>query len=169
VHISAPHIYGSALEALDLCHNSSLSFLNVGSGTGYVSSIVASIMGPKSTNFGVEIYQDVVQHSKQAIDMWKSSLADPSRIPPLQVFQGNALYVNPNRGEGSRGFDRIYIGASVERSDLSKLICLLKPGGVLVGPGTCLQRRFSPILVISKISRLCNHSGRRTCQGRSHP
>ena len=52
VHISAPHIYGSALEALELQPNSSLSFLNVGSGTGYLSCIVAEILGQKSLNFG---------------------------------------------------------------------------------------------------------------------
>jgi protein-L-isoaspartate O-methyltransferase len=34
IHLSAPHIYGSALEALELQPHSSLSFLNCGSGTG---------------------------------------------------------------------------------------------------------------------------------------
>ena len=100
--------------------------------------------------------------------MWKSSLTDPSKIPPIQVFQGNALCVNPRRGEGSRGFDRIYIGASVERSNLSKLTCLLKPGGVLVGPGTFLQMPCFHILVIKNLTP-CYHSGRRTGQGHSHP
>jgi len=134
VHISAPHIYGSALEALELRADSSLSFLNVGSGTGYVSSIVAAIMGPTSSNLGVEIFHDVVKHSQAAVATWKSSLNDPSRIPPMEVLQGNALNINPSLGEACRGFDRIYIGASVQQSDLSKLTCLLKPGGILVGP-----------------------------------
>ena len=52
VHISAPHIYGSAIEALDLVPNSSMSFLNIGSGTGYISCIVATILGPNSLNYG---------------------------------------------------------------------------------------------------------------------
>jgi len=37
VHISAPHMYGAAIQALDLVPNSSISFLNVGSGTGYIT------------------------------------------------------------------------------------------------------------------------------------
>lgn len=52
MHISAPHIYGSAIEALDLVPNSCTSFLNIGSGTGYVSAIVAGILGPNSLNYG---------------------------------------------------------------------------------------------------------------------
>lgn len=52
IHLSAPHIYGSALEALELQPNSSLSFLNIGSGTGYVSCIVADVMGTRSSNYG---------------------------------------------------------------------------------------------------------------------
>lgn len=52
IHISAPHIYCSALESLELEENSSTSFLNIGSGTGYLSCIVAEILGPKSLNYG---------------------------------------------------------------------------------------------------------------------
>lgn len=53
IHISAPHIYGSAIEALGLVPNSSASFLNIGSGTGYISCIVAEILGPNSLNYGM--------------------------------------------------------------------------------------------------------------------
>ena len=52
VHISAPHIYGSAVEALNLIPNSSSSFLNIGSGTGYISCIAAEILGSNSLNYG---------------------------------------------------------------------------------------------------------------------
>jgi protein-L-isoaspartate O-methyltransferase len=51
VHISAPHMYGSVLEALELQNNSPLSFLNAGSGTGYLSCIVATILGSPSSHF----------------------------------------------------------------------------------------------------------------------
>lgn len=58
LHISAPHIYGSAMEALELPPNSSTSFLNIGSGTGYLSCIVAEVLGAKSINFG-EVFMTV--------------------------------------------------------------------------------------------------------------
>jgi len=139
VHISAPHIYGSALEALELQENSSLSFLNIGSGTGYLSCIVASILGPRSTNYGIEIHQDVVQHSLKAISNWKNAF--DGEIPHLEVIHGNALSISTDEGEALVGFDRIYLGAAIEQKDLPKLTSLLKPGGVLVGPvGDELQK-----------------------------
>jgi protein-L-isoaspartate O-methyltransferase len=55
VHISAPHIYGAVLEALDLQPNSSQAFLSIGSGTGYLSAVAAEIMGPRSLNFGKNV------------------------------------------------------------------------------------------------------------------
>jgi protein-L-isoaspartate O-methyltransferase len=51
IHISAPHIYGTVMEELELPSNSSLSFLNAGSGTGYLTCIAASILGPKSSHY----------------------------------------------------------------------------------------------------------------------
>lgn len=133
VHISAPHIYGSALEALELIPGSSLSFLNIGSGTGYLSCIVAHILGPKSLNFGVEIHKDVVEHSKIAIHNLKN-LKAPEAVPHLEIVHGNALQISCESGESMIGFDRIYIGASVDKFNLPKITKLLSPGGILVGP-----------------------------------
>lgn len=132
VHISAPHMYGAALEALDLQENSSMSFLNVGSGTGYMNCIVAVILGPYSTNYGVEIHQDVLDHCEGAIARWKAMYHD--KLPHFQLVHGNALNISMNEGEALVGFDRIYVGASISRNNLSALTSLLKPGGILVGP-----------------------------------
>ncbi|CAB9506930.1 Protein-L-isoaspartate O-methyltransferase domain-containing protein [Seminavis robusta] len=132
LHISAPHIYGSVLEALELTPQSSLSFLNVGSGTGYMSCIVASVLGCHSNNYGIEVFKDVVEHSKEATVRWKASIRKP--VPHIEWVHGNALNINPDKGEAVVGFDRIYIGASVDKEDLPKIANLLRPGGILVGP-----------------------------------
>ena len=44
-HLSAPGIYATALEALEL--REGLSFLNVCSGTGYLSALASQILGKK--------------------------------------------------------------------------------------------------------------------------
>lgn len=135
VHISAPHIYGTVIEALELTPNSSLSFLNIGSGTGYLTCIVAEILGPTSTHYGVEIHEDVVEHCRQSLEAWKAERASASSVPQIEIISGNGLLIDNLKGESQIGLDRIYIGAAVEKRNLGQLASLLKPGGVLVGPG----------------------------------
>lgn len=141
IHISAPHIYGAVVEALDLESDSCQTFLNIGSGTGYFSCIVAQILGSKSLNYGIEIHSDVVEHSKMSIDKW-SCARRQSQITTqhsnkslhLQVIHGNGLHIDSAAGEAIAGFDRIYVGAALDDADLSKVTVLLAPNGILVAP-----------------------------------
>jgi len=133
IHISAPHIYGSVVEALDLHPNSDLSFLNIGFGTGYLSCVVASILGHRSSNYGVEIHQDVIQHSRMAIAKWKLTYKK-GKLPLIHVVHGNGLHIIADQGEAAIGFDRIYVGAAIDRTQLNKIRNMLKPGGILVAP-----------------------------------
>jgi len=134
VHLSAPHIYGSVLEAFELEENSSGSFLNAGSGSGYLTCLSASIMGPRSSYYCVEIHEDVVQHSTRAIERWKKNYQLAQDISHIEIFHGNALEIDAEKGEAALGFDRIYIGAAIGMDDLPQFQQLLKPGGILVGP-----------------------------------
>jgi len=159
VHISAPHIYGSAIEALDLVPNSSASFLNIGSGTGYISCIAAEILGPNSLNFGVELHDDVIQHCKASIAKWKTSTMEErngistfqfmDHSADIQIIKGNGLKILKNQGESVVGFDRIYIGAAVDKEDLANLTKLLCPGGILVGP---VDDELVKVVRVGKIS-----------------
>ncbi|KAL3906538.1 MAG: hypothetical protein SGARI_003960, partial [Bacillariaceae sp.] len=135
VHLSAPHIYGTVLEALELQNDSSISFLNAGSGSMYLTCIAASILGPRSVHYGVEIHKDVIKHSKVAIKKWKEAYPEAKKIQHMDVLHGNALELIPDKGECAMGFDRIYIGAAIESENLPLFKKILKPGGILVGPG----------------------------------
>ena len=52
------------------------------------------------------------------------------------ITKGNALELNTTKGECVIGFDRIYVGAAITRRSLPYFKKLLKPGGILVAPGT---------------------------------
>lgn len=147
LHLSAPHMNAAAIEALNLVPHSSLSFLNLGSGTGYMSCIVATILGPNSLHIGVELHDDVILHCKESVARWKPTTHvtekdgrhvfrfEEDDIADVQIIKGNGLNISTSQGEGVVGFDRIYVGAAVSRADLVNITSLLSPGGILVGPG----------------------------------
>lgn len=159
IHISAPHIYGSAIEALDLVPNSSTSFLNIGSGTGYISCIVAEILGPNSLNYGVELHDDVIHHCKASIAKWKSNVVEENgpistihfmdNTADIKIIKGNGLNIIESKGESVAGFDRIYIGAAVDKQALANITKLLSPGGILVGP---VDDELVKIMRVGKLS-----------------
>jgi protein-L-isoaspartate O-methyltransferase len=134
IHISAPHIYGTVLEALELTSGS--SFLNVGSGTGYLTCMVSHIMGPTSVSINIECLSEALEHSQAAVQAWKADRTLP--VPEMQFYLGNVLQLDTTTGECLQGFDRIYVGAALEKSNLEPLANLLKVGGILVGPGESL-------------------------------
>lgn len=69
LHLSAPCIYSEVMEGLCLCPG--LSFLNLGSGTGYLSTMVGLILGSSGVNHGIEIHEDVVQYANKKLEIFK--------------------------------------------------------------------------------------------------
>lgn len=139
IHISAPHIYGCIVEALQITPKSSMSFLNIGSGTGYLSSIVAHILGPTGMCYGIELSRQAYDHGITSVNRWKGD-NDEVELPLMEFLLGNGLNIETKTGEASYGFDRIYVGAAINRSKLAELAALLRFGGILVGPGTLTFR-----------------------------
>jgi len=126
IHLSAPHIYAVAAEAMRL--SPGLSFLNLGSGSGYFSEIVSRVLGPKGISHGVEIEAEVVEWAKSR----QARLSDADRtFCRSQFVKGNVFKIDIER---SMRYDRIYVGAQAPRSYLQKFAKLLKVGGILVGP-----------------------------------
>jgi len=121
VHLSAPSIYARAVEALELRRGH--SFLNIGSGTGYLSTIVAGLIGPHAVHHGVETRPKLVEMATR--------LARERGLDSVQFRCGNAHHIDE---EGSIKFDRIYVGAGAELQDRGPILSLLKVGGIAVGP-----------------------------------
>ena len=130
-HLSAPSIYCEVLEALDL--GEGLSFLNIGSGTGYLSTVAGLQLGAYGTNHGVEICQNVVDFSQKKLQQFlKTAMPDIFGVEFCEpVFvTGNGLCIN----ECYRQYDRVYCGAEVDIQHANYMKSLLKVDGLLVMP-----------------------------------
>ncbi|KAH0515307.1 Protein-L-isoaspartate O-methyltransferase domain-containing protein 2 [Microtus ochrogaster] len=138
IHLSAPCIYSEVMEALDL--QPGLSFLNLGSGTGYLSSMVGLILGPFGVNHGVELHSDVTEYAKQKLDVFirtSDSFDKFDFCEPLFVT-GNCLEIAPDCCQ----YDRVYCGAGVQKEHEEYMKNLLKVGGILVMP---LEEKALPL------------------------
>ncbi|CAD5111904.1 unnamed protein product [Dimorphilus gyrociliatus] len=130
LHISAPCIYAEVLEHLDL--QPGHSFLNMGSGTGYLSTLVGLIIGATGVNHGIEYHSDVVDYARERLEWYKQygHEFDRYELCEPEFINGNCLLLS----ETNRRYDRIYCGASCNLSKESYIRNLLKVGGILIMP-----------------------------------
>lgn len=130
LHLSAPCIYAKVMEGLQLAPGH--SFLNLGSGTGYLSTMAGLIIGPYGINHGVELHADVVKYGHERLEEFKrvSPAIDAFTFCDPQFVQGNCLCLPPDM----RLYDRVYCGASCPETHEQYMKALIKPGGVLVMP-----------------------------------
>eukprot|EP00613_Pedinella_sp_CCMP2098_P018883 CAMPEP_0171773058 /NCGR_PEP_ID=MMETSP0991-20121206/55073_1 /TAXON_ID=483369 /ORGANISM="non described non described, Strain CCMP2098" /LENGTH=505 /DNA_ID=CAMNT_0012378735 /DNA_START=284 /DNA_END=1801 /DNA_ORIENTATION=+ len=138
VHLSAPHIYGAIGDALDM--HKGMSFLNIGSGTGYISTIAAVIGGPTSLNHGIEIDEECHRFSVERIAAFKALHGDTlsGEMADVNLVHGNVFdmeeLLEGAMIGGCECYDRIYVGASCPSSLKDKLLRSLTLGGLLVAP-----------------------------------
>ncbi|CAL1579489.1 unnamed protein product [Knipowitschia caucasica] len=130
IHLSAPCIYSEVMEALKL--QPGLSFLNLGSGTGYLSTMVGLTLGPYGVNHGVELHRDVVEYALDKLDYFikNSDSFDKFEFCEPVFVVGNCLEIATD----SHQYDRIYCGAGVQKDHENYMKVLLKIGGILVMP-----------------------------------
>ncbi|KAH9363724.1 hypothetical protein HPB48_020458 [Haemaphysalis longicornis] len=146
LHLSAPCIYSEVLEALQL--RPGMSFLNLGSGTGYLSTVAGLLLGSHGVNHGVELHEDVVQYARLKVSQFMRSsqaLEEHDFCEPRFVV-GNCMCID---GTGRR-YDRVYCGASCPPEQAAVLKALLKVGGVLVMP--CNDQGDQSLAVVGRSS-----------------
>ena len=121
LHLSAPSIYAHSFDAFDL--RPGLSFLNIGSGTGYMSALVAQVIGPTAVHHGIEMREELVAHAR--------ATCAQLGLPLIKFIHGNAFDVSVAH---SMRYDRIYVGAGAPDALKAIAFKLLKWGGIIVGP-----------------------------------
>ncbi|XP_039292370.1 protein-L-isoaspartate O-methyltransferase domain-containing protein 2 [Nilaparvata lugens] len=130
IHMSSPCVYCEVMESLEL--KPGLSFLNVGSGTGYFNTMVGLILGPHGVNHGIEMFEDVVEYANKKLDEFKktSSALDSFDFCEPKFVIGNGLCLP----SGCRQYDRVYCGAACPEGHEPYMRQLIKIGGILVMP-----------------------------------
>ena len=94
LHMSAPDMYASSLESLEMAQSSGLSFLNIGSGSGYLSSIVSILVGPQGSVHGVEIWPNVVTWSQERFAEFSRTVTPGTIARDVRFVCGNALNID---------------------------------------------------------------------------
>ncbi|KAL0272915.1 UNVERIFIED_CONTAM: hypothetical protein PYX00_005729 [Menopon gallinae] len=130
LHISAPCIYSEVMENLKLAPG--MSFLNLGSGTGYLSTMAGLILGSYGINHGVEIHEDVLNYAKKKLEEFclTSPALDEYEFCQPKFINGNCLHL----GSEARQYDRVYCGAACPENHENYMKNLIKVGGILVMP-----------------------------------
>ncbi|GFY58383.1 protein-L-isoaspartate O-methyltransferase domain-containing protein 1 [Trichonephila inaurata madagascariensis] len=129
LHLSAPCVYSVVMEALKL--RAGLSFLNLGSGSGYLSTMAGLVLGPYGTNHGIELYGEIVDFAYERLDdfLKHSNAVDEYEFCEPTFMVGNCLTL-----DSSLQYDRVYCGASCPAEYEPYIKNLVKVGGILIMP-----------------------------------
>lgn len=112
-------MYASVLRTLSLDEDppngQALSFLNLGSGSGYLSHIVGAVLGPDAQIWSVEVRGRIVRHARCAAAFFAAADSGQPKMPRIATMRGDALRL-ARHAEGNPLVDRIYVGAEAPLS-----------------------------------------------------
>ena len=127
VTISAPHMHAMMAELIFSHFSGGMSgkrVLDVGSGSGLLTAVLAELVGPTGLVVGIEHIHELVQSSTKAIASVNTELAQR-----IQIFEGDGRVGCPSLAP----FDAIHVGAAAPTFP-AELAEQLSPGGVMVVP-----------------------------------
>ena len=133
--ISAPHMHGQALELLHEFLRPGANALDIGCGSGYLTSCMASLIAPNGRVVGIENRQSLVELATQNI-----CKANPELLETGTVFisKGDGWtgegFLSPS-GPRENVFDAIHVGAAAETMPDTLIKALKSPGRMVIPVG----------------------------------
>ncbi|XP_021000939.2 protein-L-isoaspartate O-methyltransferase domain-containing protein 2 isoform X2 [Parasteatoda tepidariorum] len=130
LHLSAPCVYSVVMETLKL--KPGLSFLNLGSGSGYLSTMAGLLLGQYGINHGIEFHEDIVEYAYERLDEFlkNSKVVDEHDFCEPVFTCGNCLTLDANVQQ----YDRVYCGAACPEEYEAYIKNLVKINGILIMP-----------------------------------
>ena len=75
-----------------------MSFLNIGSGTGYFSCLAGYMIKKHGINHGVELFEDLINFSRDHVDDFLAKgPSDAKEICPPLFIVGNCFQLDPTQ------------------------------------------------------------------------
>ncbi|KAL1642764.1 hypothetical protein SLS58_005268 [Diplodia intermedia] len=125
--ISAPHMHASACESLLEYLNPGAKVLDIGSGSGYLSHVLAELVKPNGTVIGVD-------HIQELVDLAKANTAKSPEGKNL-MESGAIKYIIADGRKGwpeGAPYDAIHVGAAAAEHHQTLVDQLKAPGRLFV-------------------------------------
>jgi protein-L-isoaspartate(D-aspartate) O-methyltransferase len=125
--ISAPHMHASACESLLTYLQPGCKVLDIGSGSGYLTAVLANLVGPSGSVIGID-------HIQPLVDMGNRNMAK-SEEGRKMLDSGQVKFVT---GDGRKGweegapYDAIHVGAAAAEHHKVLVDQLKAPGRLFV-------------------------------------
>jgi protein-L-isoaspartate(D-aspartate) O-methyltransferase len=140
--ISAPHMHANACESLLTYLTPGARVLDIGSGSGYLTAVLANLVGPSGTVLGID-------HIQPLVDMGTANMgkSDEGR---RMLESGQVKFVT---GDGRKGwkegapYDAIHVGAAAAEHHEELTVQLKAPGRLFV---PVAEGRAQYIFVVEK-------------------
>ncbi|KAI9593529.1 protein-L-isoaspartate O-methyltransferase [Syncephalis fuscata] len=126
--ISAPHMHAYALEALKDYLKPGMKALDIGSGSGYLCSCMAAMVGDTGKVVGVEHIEQLNQQARKNIMADHPEYLEQNRVQ-LITGDGRLGYAD------EAPFDCIHVGAAASQSPSELLKQLKSPGRMFIPEG----------------------------------
>jgi len=140
--ISAPHMHASACESLLPYLRPGAKVLDVGSGSGYLTHVLAELVKPGGTVVGVE-------HIQPLVDLANMNSAKSAEGREL-LDKGGIVFVKADGRKGwtgtggEDGYDAIHVGAAAAGFHQELIDQLKSPGRYVVSLASIRQPLLSP-------------------------